>query len=134
MPPARRSAVTGITGNHFSYTLPALTAAHFILETAATGAPAITTEPANVAVAAGASATFSVIATGAPAPTYQWQKNGAAIAGATGSSYTIAAVSVTDAASYTVIVTNSAGSVTSSAALLNLIIAPSHAVITITVQ
>jgi len=35
---------------------------------------------------------------------------------------------------YTVVVTNSAGSVTSNSALLNLIIAPSHAVITITVK
>ena len=129
-----RAAVTGITGNHFSYTLPALTAAHFVLETATTGAPAITTQPSNAAVVTGGSATFSVIATGTPVPTYQWQKNGASIAGATGSSYTIASATVADAAGYTVIVTNSAGSVTSHAALLNLIIAPSHAVITITVQ
>ncbi|HEY4247959.1 MAG TPA: immunoglobulin domain-containing protein, partial [Lacunisphaera sp.] len=129
-----RAAVTGITGNHFSYTLPALTAAHFVLETATTGAPAITTQPSNVAVVTAGSAIFSVTATGTPAPTYQWLKNGASIAGATGSSYTIASASVADAASYTVVVTNSAGSVTSNAALLNLIIAPSHAVITITIQ
>jgi hypothetical protein len=82
----------------------------------------------------GGSVTFSATATGSPAPTYQWQKNGSPIAGATGSGYTIASVSVADVASYTVVVTNSAGSVTSTAALLNLIVAPSHAVITITVQ
>ena len=87
-------------------------------------APTITTQPTSQTVAAGASVTFSVVATGTPSPTYQWKKNGANIAGATGSSYTIPAVISTDAGSYTVVVTNSQGTLTSSAATLSVLYAP----------
>ena len=126
--------MTGITGNRFSYTLPALTAAHFVLETPATVSPAITTQPSSLVVAAGGSASFSAAATGTPAPTYQWQKNGVMIAGATASSYVIVPATASDAGSYTVVATNSVGSVTSNLALLTIIIAPFNAIITITVQ
>jgi len=50
--------------------------------TAAPVAPSVTTQPANQTVAAGQSATFSVVATGTSPLTYQWQKNSANIAGA----------------------------------------------------
>ena len=129
-----RTAVSGISGNHFSYTLPALTAAHFILETAASAGPTITTQPASQVVIAGGSATFTVAATGTPAPTYQWRKNGVAIVGATGSSYAIASTNAADAGTYTAVATNSVGSATSNAAVLNVIVPPSNAIITITVQ
>ncbi|HEY3270084.1 MAG TPA: immunoglobulin domain-containing protein [Geothrix sp.] len=87
-------------------------------------APGITTQPASLTVAAGASATFSVVATGTPTPTYQWQKGGVAIAGATGSSYTIPAVVSTDAGVYTVVATNTAGTITSSGATLDVLYKP----------
>ena len=83
-------------------------------------APTITTQPANVTVTAGASASFTVVATGNPTPTYQWRKAGVDIAGATAASYTIAATAASDAAQYTVVVTNSGGSVTSNAATLTV--------------
>ncbi|HUJ82646.1 MAG TPA: immunoglobulin domain-containing protein, partial [Candidatus Acidoferrales bacterium] len=51
-------------------------------------APAITTQPTNQSVQAGATATFSVAASGSSPLSYQWQKNGAAISGATSASYT----------------------------------------------
>ncbi len=51
-------------------------------------APSITTQPASQTVTAGQTATFSVTATGTAPLSYQWQKNGAAISGATSSSYT----------------------------------------------
>ena len=51
-------------------------------------APAITTQPANQAVSAGQTATFSVTATGTAPLYYQWQKNSASISGATSASYT----------------------------------------------
>jgi len=53
--------------------------------------------------------------------TYQWQKDGVAIAGATGSTYTTPPASYSDSgAAYTVVVSNAGGSVTSTAAQLNL--------------
>ena len=49
----------------------------------AVAAPRITSEPANQTTDPGADVTFSVVATGSPDPTYQWQKNGVSISGAT---------------------------------------------------
>src|SRR5438132_2236383 len=54
----------------------------------ATVAPTITTPPANQTVAAGQTATFTVVAGGTAPLSYQWQKNGANITGATSASYT----------------------------------------------
>ena len=84
-------------------------------------APSITTQPQSQTVTAGATATFSVVATGTAPLSYQWSKNGAAISGATGASYTTpAAVSGDNGASFTVTVSNSAGSQTSSSATLTV--------------
>jgi Ig-like domain-containing protein len=77
------------------------------------GAPTITTQPAAQTILAGAPVTFTVAASGSGTLTYQWLKAGVAIPGATSSSYTIAAVSASDAADYSVRVTNTAGSITS---------------------
>jgi hypothetical protein len=85
-----------------------------------TFAPVIAVQPVSQAVAANASATFSVIATGTPTLTYQWSFNGSAIAGATASSYTVANAQSSNAGSYAVLVSNSVGSVTSSAATLTV--------------
>ena len=85
----------------------------------ATGAPTITTQPANQTVTVGQTATFSVAATGTAPLGYQWQKNGANISGATSFSYTTPATTSSDNAStFQVVVSNSVGSVTSSAATL----------------
>ncbi len=88
-------------------------------------APSITTQPASLTRCVGTSATFTVAATGSPSPTFQWRKNGTNIGGATGSSLTFASVVLSDAASYDCVVTNTCGSVTSSAATLTVNIAPS---------
>ena len=77
-------------------------------------APVITTQPVAQSVTVGQTATFSVVATGTPAPTYQWYKNSAAISGATAATYTTPATVATDNGStFYVVVTNSVGSVTS---------------------
>jgi Immunoglobulin domain/FG-GAP-like repeat len=81
-------------------------------------APSFTTQPAGKTVVAGNPVTFTVAAKSTPSSTYQWKKNGVAISGATASSYTIAKVSTSSAGSYTVVATNSAGTATSSAAVL----------------
>ena len=83
-------------------------------------APSITTQPASQTVSAGSNVTFSVVAAGTSPLSYQWKKNGTNITGATSSSLALANVQSADAASYTVTVSNSAGSVTSSAATLTV--------------
>jgi len=98
-----------------------------------TTAPSITTQPASKTITAGTAVTFTAAANGNPAPTYQWKKNTVTIPGATNSSYTIASPVAGDAGNYTVVATNSAGAATSNAATLIVIVAPSNAVISITV-
>lgn len=83
-------------------------------------APVITAQPASRAVAAGSAVTLSVAASAAPAPTYQWRKNGVPIVGANSTSYAFASAQSGDTAAYDVIVVNSAGSVTSAAANLRV--------------
>lgn len=84
-------------------------------------APSITTQPANQSVTVGQTAAFSATAAGTAPLTYQWQKNGAAIAGATASAYTTPATAVTDSGSkFLVVVTNAAGAVSSSIATLTV--------------
>lgn len=90
----------------------------------APGAPviaaAIVDQPVAQSIPMGLSATFAVTATGSSLQ-YQWAKNGAAIAGATSSSYTTLATTFADAGSnYTVAVNNSDGTVTSKAASLTV--------------
>lgn len=84
-------------------------------------APVITTHPASRTVTAGQSATFTVTAVSTAAVTYQWLKNGLAIGGAFGATYTIAGAAAADAGSYSVRVANSAGTVLSNAAFLTVL-------------
>ncbi|HEX2747486.1 MAG TPA: PKD domain-containing protein, partial [Verrucomicrobiales bacterium] len=79
----------------------------------------ITSQPVAVSVVQGQSASFSVTATGT-AVTYQWKKGNDPIGGATGPTYTIPVTQYTDAGSYSVVVSNDAGSVPSNAAALTV--------------
>ena len=84
-------------------------------------APAITTQPANATVTAGQTATFTVAASGTAPLAYQWQKNFTNISGATSASYTTpATVSGDNGATFRVVVSNSAGSITSNSATLTV--------------
>ncbi len=84
-------------------------------------APAITVQPTAQTVGAGQTATFSAVATGTAPLTYQWQKNQANISGATSASYTTPATSTADSGTaFRVVVSNSLGSATSSAAALTV--------------
>jgi HYDIN/CFA65/VesB family protein/centrosomal CEP192-like protein/Ig-like domain-containing protein/immunoglobulin I-set domain protein len=88
-------------------------------------APSITAQPASQTITAGQSATFSVTASGTAPLSYQWRKNGAAISGATAASYTTPAETTADSgAQFTIVVSNSAGTVTSNAAILTVNPAP----------
>jgi hypothetical protein len=89
--------------------------------TAAPVAPSITTQPANQTVTAGQTASFSVTASGSAPLSYQWSKNGTAIGSATAASYTTPATATGDSGSqFTVVVSNSAGNITSNAATLTV--------------
>lgn len=85
-----------------------------------TAAPSFTAHPASQTLAAGASVTFSASASGTPAPTYQWLKDGAPLAGATSPSYTLTGLRLTDAGTFSVVATNSAGTATSNPAQLTV--------------
>jgi len=88
---------------------------------AAAVAPAITTQPSSQTVTAGQTATFSVTATGTAPLSYQWQKNGLNIAGATSSTYMTPVTTTADSGStIDVVVSNSAGTATSDAATLTV--------------
>lgn len=86
-----------------------------------TAAPALVTGPLSQRAATGERAVFGVFATGGNLQ-YQWQRNGVAIAGATAATYVTPAVTAgDDGAQFTVIVTNSQGTVTSGAATLTAV-------------
>jgi len=88
--------------------------------TGGTTAPTIQTQPANQTVTVGQTATFSVAASGGNL-TYQWLKNTAPVSGATAASYTTPATVIGDNGSlFAVVVSNSAGNVTSSTATLTV--------------
>ena len=86
---------------------------------------AITTQPADQSVLKGTSASFSVSATGTAPLSYQWRKNGTDIPGATSSTYTTPATSITDIGNqYSVVVGNNFNKVTSNKATLTVTVAP----------
>jgi len=89
-------------------------------------APTITidVDVTNQVTVLGQTVNFAVSASGVPPLRYQWRYNSNNILGATQAVYTIPAVSLADVGNYDVIITNSAGSVTSSLAPLVLVSAP----------
>ncbi len=82
--------------------------------------PTITSQPSDQSVTPGGSATFTVTASGSPTG-YQWFFGTAAVGGATSSTLTLTGVQSANAGSYHVVVTNTAGSVTSSSANLTIL-------------
>ena len=67
---------------------------------------------------------FSVVAVGAPAPTYQWRRNGVAVTGQRSSTYVLTNASSAQAGNFTCVVTNSHGSVESLPGVLAFVPAP----------
>ena len=86
--------------------------------------PEIEEQPESQTIVEEYPVTFSVQATGTAPLTYQWYKDGTVISDATNPSYTIEYVGKNDAGSYTVDVSNSAGSVTSEEVVLTVIALP----------
>ena len=107
------AGLTGLVSNTFNYIVNVSSAA-------VATAPAITTQPQSQIVTVGANVTFTAAASGSPTPTYQWQKGGTSISGATSATLTLTSVQLADAASYTVVATNSVSSATSNSAVLTV--------------
>ncbi len=87
-------------------------------------APGINAQPQDISVYPQQDAMFSVAVTGSVPLTYQWRFNGTNISGATDNSYARANVQPQDVGFYSVVISNSVGSVTSSNALLLLLDSP----------
>ena len=84
-------------------------------------APIIVAQPASQTVRDGQGVSFTVTATGTAPLIYQWQRGGVAIAGATSATYTIPVAQLSDnGAVFSVVVSNAAGSLTSTPAILTV--------------
>jgi hypothetical protein len=91
------------------------------VESTANEAPEITSHPASVTVSAGQPASFSVSASGTAPLTYQWQRNGGDIPGATATTFTLPTTTLADdGAVFTRVVSNAVGSATSNGAVLHV--------------
>lgn len=110
--PAGLSRVVGLAAGD-GYTVAVLSDAQAV--------PTITSQPANQAVTAGQIASFTVLVSGTGSLSYQWRKDGTAISGATNATLSLTNVQNANAGSYTVVVSNSAGNVTSNASTLTVI-------------
>ena len=104
----------GISSPAYTYTI--------VITGASNVAPSITLQPVAQTVTVGGNVTFTSTASGSPAPTYQWRKDGVALPGitATAASLTLTNVQLSQAGVYTVVATNSAGPATSNAATLTV--------------
>ncbi|MCC5842062.1 MAG: Ig-like domain-containing protein [Opitutales bacterium] len=89
-------------------------------------APVFTVDPVSMAVVEGSSVALSVVASGNPAPTFQWYKNGAMIPGATDAILAINYAVLSDAGTYFATAGNSEGTATSASAVLTVNEAPAN--------
>ncbi len=101
---------------------------HVITFTPDTGgaciSPTITDDPDPLTICEGQMASFSVVATGDAALSFQWRKDSVEINGATADTFNIASVDANDAGAYDCVVTNACGSATSAMAALTIDLAP----------
>jgi hypothetical protein len=99
----------------------AATSAVAVLTVTTNGAPRITSQPQSLWVSQGSSAALNVTASGTQPLDYQWRLNGGKLAGAKSSSYAITNAQPGNAGSYSVVVTNVAGAVTSAVAVVTVV-------------
>jgi hypothetical protein len=87
-------------------------------------APRIITQPVGGSVALGSNFPLTVVATGIPAPRYQWRKGTTPVAGATNATLLLTNFSAANAGAYTVVVSNAFGTVISSNAVVGRNLSP----------
>jgi alpha-tubulin suppressor-like RCC1 family protein len=116
------------TNQSGSYTVTLVNPVSTITSTAAVltvfAPPEIVNQPEPQSVPQGNNATFSVTASGSPPLGYQWRKNGTNILNAIINPLLLLNVQPADAAAYSVVITNIAGAITSSAAALTVLLPP----------
>lgn len=83
--------------------------------------PAIVTQPSSQTATVGSPVSFAVVTSGSPAPSYQWFKDGSAVAGGTNAVLNFSNATPANAGSYLAVATNSVGSTTSASATLTII-------------
>ena len=94
---------------------------NWMMTSYAPSAPIISADPQSQTVALSNNVTFTVLAYGSAPMTYQWYLNGSTLlSGATNSSFSIGSVQPSDVGTYSVIVSNGAGTATSASATLSL--------------
>ena len=86
--------------------------------------PVITTSPASQVAPAGATVQFSIAASASQPLSYQWRFNGTPLTAATGTTLVLSNVQPANEGSYTAVVTNLVGSVTSAVAVLTVLVPP----------
>ncbi len=96
------------------------TSAPAVLAVRSGAPPQITAQPVSQTVNPGATGLLTVVASGELPLSYQWRKDGAVVSGATGATLAVTNVSTTTAGSYSVVVSNGGGSVTSNPAVLTV--------------
>ena len=84
------------------------------------GQPTITSQPTDISVILGANVINQVTAAGTEALTYLWHLNAVALAGATNRSLVLTNIQLAHAGNYSVVVSDSSGSVTSRVATVTL--------------
>jgi hypothetical protein len=111
-----------VANNQLTYSLPPLTAAHFVFQSSG-GLPLFTAQPASQTIANGTTVVFSAASNAAG---YQWMLNGsplsdgAGISGSGGPQLVITGATAANAGTYTCVATNTSGSASSSPATLTV--------------
>ncbi|GLH74544.1 hypothetical protein GETHLI_30460 [Geothrix limicola] len=112
------TAATAVTDNNAVFAVTVTNAGGAVTSTNATlhvNYVSITTQPVDASVTVGQPASFTVAASGSGTLTYQWQKAGSAINGATNATFPLTSASASDSGSYTCVVTSTLGTTTTSA-------------------
>lgn len=99
-----------------------------------TTAPSISNQPEPINLFEGQTAIFSVAASGTAPLSYQWQRDHLNIPGANGAVYQIDSVAVSDSGSYSVLVSNIAGSVSSQSVPLSISKSPAAGLVSFTID